>query len=60
MYQVVRRDVTSSRTTDILAATVRHPGTTLSIIGCSKLDGTPTSLSYRLVVTGELLGWEEY
>jgi S1-C subfamily serine protease len=60
MYQVVRRDVTSSRTTDILAATLRHPGTTLSIIGCSKLDGTPTSLSYRLVVTGELLGWEEY
>jgi hypothetical protein len=60
MYQVVRRDVTSARTSDILAATQYHPGTTLSIIGCSRLDGTPTSLSYRLVVTGELLGWEEY
>jgi Sortase domain len=60
VYQVVRRDVTSSRSVDILNATRRHPGTTLSIIACSRLDGTPTSLSYRLVVTGELLGWEEY
>jgi LPXTG-site transpeptidase (sortase) family protein len=60
VYQVVRRDITSSRSVEILEATTRHPGPTLTIIACSRPDGTPTSLSYRLLVTGELLGWEEY
>ncbi len=58
-YSVVRRDLTNSATANILAATQFHPGTTMSLIACSKPDFTPTSLSFRIVVTGELVGWTE-
>jgi hypothetical protein len=58
-YRMVRRDITSSATSSILAATRFHPGTTISMIGCSRPDGTPTSLAYRLVVTAELVDWSE-
>jgi hypothetical protein len=43
----------------ILAATRVYPGTTLSLIACTRLDLLPTSLWHRLVVTGELIGWRE-
>jgi hypothetical protein len=60
VYQVVRRDLTDSRTANILDATRFHPGTTLSLIACSRTDFTPTSLSWRIVVTAELIGWSEF
>jgi hypothetical protein len=58
-YRCVRRDITGPRTAEILDATRRHPGTTISLIACTKPDGTPTSTSWRLLVTFELAGWEQ-
>lgn len=58
-YRVVRRDLTDARTVNILAATRFHPGTTFSLIACTKTDFTPTSLNYRIVVTAELVSWRE-
>ena len=56
-YEVVRRDLTDGRVSNILAATRFHPGTTFSLIACSRTDFTPTSTSWRIVVTGALIGW---
>lgn len=58
-YRMVRRDLTDAQTSNILAATRFHPGTTFSLIACSRTDFLPTSLSYRIVVTGELVSWRE-
>ena len=58
-YQVVRRDLTNNQTANILGATRFQPGTTLSMIACSRPDFTPTSLSYRIVVTCQLLSWTD-
>lgn len=69
-YRMVRRDLTDAATGNILNATRFHPGTTFSIIVCTRgYDSSgyrrylqwfePTSLRYRLVVTGELVGWRE-
>lgn len=56
-YEIVRRDLTDGRVNNILAATRFHPGTTFSLIACSRTDFTPTSTSWRIVVTGALVGW---
>jgi hypothetical protein len=45
---------------NILAASRRFPGTTLSIIACTRTDWLPTSLNHRIVVTGELVSWREF
>ena len=69
-YRMVRRDLTDAQTPNILDATRFHPGTTFSIVVCTRgYDSSgyrrylqwfePTSLKYRLVVTGELVGWRE-
>ena len=58
-YQVVRRDLTNGNVTNILNATRFHPGTTFSLIACTKTDFTPTSTAWRIVVTGALVGWRE-
>lgn len=58
-YTVVRRDLTNSQTANILDATRFHTGTTMSLIACTKPNFLPTSLSYRIVLTGELVGWTE-
>jgi hypothetical protein len=68
-YRMVRRDLTDAQTANILAATRAHPGTTLSIVACTVgYDSrksrypdmwAPTSLLYRIVVTGELVSWRE-
>lgn len=69
-YRMVRRDLTDAQTGNILNATRFHPGTTFSIVACTRgYDSSgyrrslqwyePTSLKYRLVVTGELVGWRE-
>lgn len=70
-YRMVRRDLTDAQTQNILNATRFHPGTTFSIVVCTRgYDSSgyrqnlqwyePTSLKYRLVVTGELVGWREF
>ena len=58
-YQVVRRDLTNGNVTNILNATRFHPGTTYSMIACTRTDFTPTSTAWRIVVTGALIGWRE-
>ncbi len=58
-YRVVRRDMTDHRNANILAATRAHPGTTFSMVACTKTNWLPTSLSWRIIVTGELVGWRE-
>lgn len=69
-YRMVRRDLTDAKTANILNATRFHPGTTFSIIACTRgYDSSgyrrylqwyePTSLKYRLIVTGELVGWRD-
>jgi sortase (surface protein transpeptidase) len=70
-YRMVRRDLTDAQTGNILNATRFHPGTTFSIVACTRgYDSAgyrrnlqwfePTSLKYRLVVTGELVSWREF
>jgi sortase (surface protein transpeptidase) len=59
LYRMVRRELTNSVTANILQATRNHPGTTFSLVACSKSNFLPTSLSYRIVVTGELVSWRE-
>jgi sortase (surface protein transpeptidase) len=44
---------------DILAAVRAFPGTTLSLVACTRTDWLPTSLNHRIVVTGELIEWRE-
>ena len=68
-YRMVRRDLTNAETANILQATRNHPGTTFSIVACTVgYDSrksrypdkwAPTSLLYRIVVTGELVSWRE-
>lgn len=58
-YRMVRRDLTDANPTNILAATRFHPGRTFSMIACSKTNFQPTSLSWRIVVTGEYVSWRE-
>jgi sortase (surface protein transpeptidase) len=69
-YRMVRRDLTNSAKENILQATRNHPGTTLSLIACTVGNDrsksrwpdiwAPTSISYRIVVTGELVSWREF
>ena len=69
-YRMVRRDLTDAQTPNILDATRFHPGSTFSIIACTRgYDSSgyrrylqwyePTSLQYRIIVTGELVGWRQ-
>lgn len=65
-YRVVRSDLvlnvrasTPANARRILAATRLHPGTTISIIGCTLPTRLPTSLDHRLIVTAELVDWVE-
>jgi sortase (surface protein transpeptidase) len=58
-YRMVAEQVTSKYANDILAATRRIGGETVSVVSCSKPNGTPTSLEYRLVTTFTLARWED-
>lgn len=65
-YRVVRHDMvhnvranTAHNVERILASTRHHPGATISLIGCARADGWPTSLDHRLTVTAELVDWVE-
>lgn len=50
-YSVAGSKVVSPDSSDIYAEARAHGGPSISLVACSKADGTPTSLSYRLVVT---------
>lgn len=54
-YKVVNRQVTSPFYSRISGIASLFPPITAQLVACSKPDGTPTSTSYRLVVTGILV-----
>jgi LPXTG-site transpeptidase (sortase) family protein len=56
-YQSRAGYITSKYPSDILATARNLPGDTVSLVACSKPNGQPTSLSYRLVVTFVLVNW---
>lgn len=58
-YRMTTESITSSRTNDILSATRRVGGETMSVISCTKLDRTPTNTAYRLISTFQLTGWTD-
>lgn len=59
VYRMVRRNITSADAASILAECRAHGATfgvsTFSLVACSKTNYEPTSLRYRIVVTGELI-----
>lgn len=54
-YRVTRVATTTPVFSNIANMATPYPPVTAQLIACSKRDGTPTSLSYRLVVTGILV-----
>jgi hypothetical protein len=54
VYRMRTAAITGSSESSILRAVDAVPVPSLSLVACSKTDGTPTSLLYRLVVTGTL------
>ena len=58
-YRMVAEFITSKYANDILAATRRVGGETVSIVACTKTNRLPTSLEYRLISTFSLVGWED-
>ncbi len=53
-YRMVYREITDDLAENILAATRRIDGTTVSLVACSLPNGMPTSLSHRLIITAVL------
>ena len=58
-YRMVAEFITSRYANDILGATRRIGGETVSLVACSKTNRLPTSLSNRLVTTFSLVGWDD-
>jgi LPXTG-site transpeptidase (sortase) family protein len=58
-YRMVAEYITSKYANDILAATRRIGGETVSVVACSKTNRLPTSLEHRLVSTFSLVGWDD-
>lgn len=54
VYRMRAAAITGSSEASILRAVDASPVPSLSLVACTKTDGTPTSLLYRLVVTGTL------
>jgi hypothetical protein len=52
LYRVTNENITGSASTSIMNAVGYATPPALSLVACSRADGTPTSLSYRLVVSG--------
>lgn len=53
-YRIATREITDDTAERILAATRRLDATTVSLVACSRPDGTPTSLDYRLILNAVL------
>ena len=58
-YRMVGEFITSKYANDILGATRRIGGETVSVVACSKTNRLPTSLEYRLITTFSLVRWED-
>ena len=56
-YRVENKAVTPARFSAITAPAAKYPPATAQLIACSKPDGSPTSLYYRIVVTGRLIAY---
>jgi hypothetical protein len=54
-YRVVSKTVTGPSYRTISAITLRYPPITAQLVACSKPDGTPTNVNYRIVITGMLV-----
>ncbi|MEY2754962.1 MAG: hypothetical protein RJB65_1320, partial [Actinomycetota bacterium] len=54
-YVVMSENVTAPSYWNIYGLATLYPPITAQLIACSKADGSPTSLSYRLVITGRLV-----
>jgi sortase (surface protein transpeptidase) len=54
-YLVVDRRVTKPDYTTVLSIAKPWGLATAQLVACSRADGTPTSLSYRIVITGRLI-----
>ena len=54
-YLVMNESVATPSYWNIYGLSTFYPPITAQLIACSKADGTPTSLSYRLVITGRLI-----
>lgn len=54
-YRVVHKGVTTPLFNNVMKFAGPYPPITAQLIACSKLDGTPTSTAYRIVVTGMLV-----
>jgi len=58
-YRMVSEFVTSQYSNDILGATRRIGGETISLVSCSRTNRLPTSLQYRLITTFALVRWDD-
>jgi hypothetical protein len=58
-YRMVAEYITSKYANDILGATRRIGGETISLVACSKTNRLPTSLEYRLITTFALVRWDD-
>ncbi len=58
-YRKVAEYITSKYANDILAATRRIGGETVSVVACSRPDRLPTSLEYRLITTFSFVRWDD-
>ena len=55
-YAVTGSSVVEPDARSIFGAASQTPGRTVSLVACSRLDGTPTSLDYRIVVNASFIG----
>lgn len=58
-YRKAAEFVTSRYSGDILAATLRLGGETVSMVACSKPNRLPTSLEHRLISTFQFVGCQD-
>ncbi|MBV1893237.1 MAG: sortase [Ilumatobacteraceae bacterium] len=56
-YRMATEYITSKYASQILAATRQVGGETFSLVACSKTNGLPTDLDYRIVSTFTLVDW---
>ena len=55
-YKAVQTAVTAPLFASVNALAGKYPPITVQLVACSKKDGSPTSLSYRISVTARLVG----
>lgn len=58
-YTLVAEYITSNYVNDILNATRRIKGETVSLVACSRTNRLPTSLAHRIVSTFRLVEWAD-